>query len=1124
MADNFDNYSMKVQARVDMPSNKDIDAQIRKLEKSISKLKVSGQFDDTALKNLTNQLNSLKATVSTANFSPTALSELTSQVEKALGNIQISAKVGQEVGSAITKGMQQNIDAGVVDSIRKISDSTTSTIVQNEKKKQDAYRATTETVMYHAGVVSKLNKAETNGRFYGSNRGTGYFGTGHYFVDSATKHELDNNSSYSKLPYTSIDISKYDNLFKANTDEIANRLHSFLENLTKFTQGSDTNSISELFAQFKKVFGDTVMDMQEFDAKLEQLKSFMQNSSMSDRSDSVSTQFMKSLGYGGVDTRGTRYADTRYGTVIYDLKEESVLQANITDELQKQGQMLEKINYEKGQVFDQSEDTRIQGILDQQAKSKEIDAEFGKLFDSSKIRQYESELDSVNETLKRNDEIIADCQSGIENADREAQKFAKDMASLGFDTSDEEIAEQADHYRTTFQERIDELQKERPLLEARRQELEENLSAEYKLANVAREQARQIVDERHKEVQSIQEVSDRVKSFSELKIKSDDFVNIDGLTKAEDILDKVRSKYEQFGQVTFKNIELDADGNLKSFRVNIQQTNGDLKETRNFLMEISDDAKKVKFTDDTIKGTENIVRHLNEQKDATDEIIKEEQKLANAMADVREKSEQNRQTEEKRQQMAQNKAINKALEEEYNQKQKLIAQEEKLAQVTAEKANKIQLSTDVTKLTTDYQKFGVVSQEVENNLKELKLAQEAVVNAKGTDRLAIEIEKYDNALEKAKSSWKELSATQVSLSQRTSQMTSMQEWMRKNGAATKDCKDKVRQLITECQTCDKVRFEGIKNEFKELTAQMGKAGKLGAGTLEGIIAQGKKFVQWIGVTGAVMQTVQAFRKATSNVIELDTKMVELSKVSDLTAQGLEDVTNQCYDLGKSLSKTGTDVLDAVTTFKRAGYDIADSVKYAEEALKTANISENLKDASQNADSLVNIMKGFQNETPEFAKKINDAVNQVSNTEAVNFDNLIDGATRLSAVADQAGLSFEQMLGTLTGGYEILGNMEKVATGQITIFSRLQAIQLDGEEEVSTVAKLQEKFSNATKSAVNIVDQTSGQLRNVYDILDDLAGVWDTLDKNTREALAIEAAGKIYARICGNTYRESSYIG
>ena len=119
------------------------------------------------------------------------------------------------------------------------------------------------------------------------------------------------------------------------------------------------------------------------------------------------------------------------------------------------------------------------------------------------------------------------------------------------------------------------------------------------------------------------------------------------------------------------------------------------------------------------------------------------------------------------------------------------------AQKVASQVNKIQLSTDVTKLTTDYQKFGVVSQEVENNLKELKLAQEAVVNAKGTDRLAIEIEKYDTALDKAKSSLKELTTTQVSMNQRTSQLTSMQEWMRKNKAATKLVGNEVNKLIKE---------------------------------------------------------------------------------------------------------------------------------------------------------------------------------------------------------------------------------------------------------------------------------------------------------------------------------------
>ena len=292
---------------------------------------------------------------------------------------------------------------------------------------------------------------------------------------------------------------------------------------------------------------------------------------------------------------------------------------------------------------------------------------------------------------------------------------------------------------------------------------------------------------------------------------------------------------------------------------------------------------------------------------------------------------------------------------------KLKVAESQLGRVKAETkqlqdVNKIQLSTDVTKLTTDYQKFGVVSQEVENNLKELKLAQEAVVNAKGTDRLATEIEKYNTKLAETKSSLKELTTTQVSMNQRTSQLTSMQEWMRKNKAATKLVGNEVNKLIEECKTCDTVRFNGIKNEFKELQVQAGKAGKLGNSLFGSLKDQVKSFTQWISVSGAVMEGIQAFRKATNNVIELDTKMVELSKVSDLTAQGLEDVTNQCYDLGESLSKTGTDVLDAVTEFKRAGYDIADSMKYAEEALKTANISENLKDASQNANSLVNIMK------------------------------------------------------------------------------------------------------------------------------------------------------------------------
>ena len=407
----------------------------------------------------------------------------------------------------------------VEDQIAQASTEATRVISANEEKKQQAYKATTDTVMYHAGIVSKLNKAETNGRFYGSNRGTGYFGTGHYFVDSATKHELD-NSSYSKLPYTSIDISQYDNLFPANTDDIASKLHTFLNNLTRFTQGSEID-VSDLFEQFRSVFGDTIMDVKEFGSKLDQLKTFMSNSSISDRSDSVSTQFMKSLGYGGVDTRGTRFADTTYGTVIYDLKEESILQANITDELQKQGQMLEKINYEKGQVFDKDTDARIQKQLDEEAKRQEVIDEFEKSFDSTNLDLVNESLENARNKIDELENNISEFKHSLNNLDEEYEDYVREMSDLGFDKDDLLLLEDEDEWKNNradiYRDLIDEASQERDRLQSEIPALEEMRNREGQLANEAYEKAKQVVEQRHLEAQQAQESANAVVQAEERK-------------------------------------------------------------------------------------------------------------------------------------------------------------------------------------------------------------------------------------------------------------------------------------------------------------------------------------------------------------------------------------------------------------------------------------------------------------------------------------------------------------------------------------------------------------------------------------------------------------------------------
>lgn len=125
-----------------------------------------------------------------------------------------------------------------------------------------------------------------------------------------------------------------------------------------------------------------------------------------------------------------------------------------------------------------------------------------------------------------------------------------------------------------------------------------------------------------------------VKSFSKLvdSMKSQKVeLDTDGLIDDKKTLDAIKQTYSEFGQVKITNKVFDS-GELKSFRVNIEQANGDLKEIRSFMMQLSNDGKSFVFPDDVIKGTEKYVQHLDAAKNITnatgDALNEQKQKLA----------------------------------------------------------------------------------------------------------------------------------------------------------------------------------------------------------------------------------------------------------------------------------------------------------------------------------------------------------------------------------------------------------------------------------------------------------------------------------------------------------------
>lgn len=252
----------------------------------------------------------------------------------------------------------------------------------------------------------------------------------------------------------------------------------------------------------------------------------------------------------------------------------------------------------------------------------------------------------------------------------------------------------------------------------------------------------------------------------------------------------------------------------------------------------------------------------------------------------------------------------------------------------------------------------------------------------------------------------------------------------------------------------------------------------------------------------VNKSVDAVKQMEQAVEELDADLTEFNKVADLSTSGLESFVDKAYDAAEKIGRTGSDMIKASTEFKRAGYDVDESLNMGNAALVMTNVADGIDSTEESASTLISVLKGFNMDDADIMTIV-DKMNSVSNQSPVGFDNLAEGLERVSGTMNQAGNSIDQTLGLLTGGYAQLRNMSKVSTGLITISQRLRGIDEDGSEIDGLSAKLGDSFD---KIGVAIED-SNGELRSTYDIMSDYAKIYPTLTSEQKQYYAELAAGK-----------------
>ena len=182
------------------------------------------------------------------------------------------------------------------------------------------------------------------------------------------------------------------------------------------------------------------------------------------------------------------------------------------------------------------------------------------------------------------------------------------------------------------------------------------------------------------------------------------------------------------------------------------------------------------------------------------------------------------------------------------------------------------------------------------------------------------------------------------------------------------------------------------------------------------------------------------------------------------------------------------MVQAASTFRKSGFNDDDAATLAEVAATFQNVADTALSADDAAASIISQLRAY-GKTAEWATHVVDAYNAVANTQAVGTNDLATAMEVASAAMATYGNSFEQVLGLVTSGTEIMqGRPAQVARGLNTIAGRIVSNQ------------------DALAEYGIIVQDVNGNLKSTYDVLAELKPKWDAMTDSQRVALGETLAG------------------
>lgn len=245
-----------------------------------------------------------------------------------------------------------------------------------------------------------------------------------------------------------------------------------------------------------------------------------------------------------------------------------------------------------------------------------------------------------------------------------------------------------------------------------------------------------------------------------------------------------------------------------------------------------------------------------------------------------------------------------------------------------------------------------------------------------------------------------------------------------------------------------------------------------------------------GATTSVLNGIsQSFKALVATTIQVEKRLIELKSILGGTSSDFSEFRDTVFSVAKTTGQSFNTVADAAAELARQGLSATETAKRLEAALILTRVSG--LDSVKSVKALTAAINGFTSASLT-AEQITNKLVAVDTAFAVSAQDLAEAFSRAGSTAEDAGVSFDQLLGLVTAveqrtsrGGAVIGNAFKSIfsrLGRASVIDDLKALGVQIDSSQTGVQKLQ-ALSSAIETVADptIVQQIKELAGGVYQI-------------------------------------------